>query len=44
LEGFFFAVGRPATPGSTPSPPDAEEIAKVIAVGPEYSLEVVSPA
>ena len=44
LEGFFFAAGRPATPGSTPSPPDAEEIAKVLAVGPEYGLEVVSPA
>ncbi len=44
LEGLFFAVGRPATPGSAPSPPDAEEIAKLLAVGPEYGLEVVPPA
>ena len=44
VEGFFFEVGRPATPGSSPSPLDAAEIAKVLAVGPKYGLEVPPPA
>ncbi len=44
VEGFFFEVGRPATPGSFPTPLDAAEIAKVLAVGPKYGLEVPPPA
>jgi hypothetical protein len=44
VEGFFFEVGRPATPGSFPTPLDAAEIAKVLAVGPKYGLEIPPPA
>ena len=44
VEGFFFEVGRPATPGSVATPLDAAEIAKVLAVGPKYGLEIPPPA
>jgi hypothetical protein len=44
VEGFFFEVGRPATPGSSATPLDAAEIAKVLAVGPKYGLEIPPPA
>jgi len=40
IEGMFFAIGRPATPGSAASPPDAAEVERVLAIGPEYGMDV----
>ena len=40
IERMFFAIGKPATPGSAPSPPDAAEVERVLAIGPEYGMEV----
>ena len=40
VEGMFFAIGRPATPGSSASPPDAAEVERVLAIAPEYGMEV----
>lgn len=40
IEGMFFAIGKPATPGSSASPPDAAEVARVLSAGPEYGMEV----
>jgi len=43
VEGMFFAVGKSATPGSSPAPPDAAEIEKLLAVAPEYGVEILPP-
>lgn len=43
IEGMFFEVGVPATEGSSPSPPDQEEIEKLLAAAPRYNLEVLPP-
>jgi hypothetical protein len=40
---MFFEVGRPATEGSSPSPPDQEEIEKLLAAAPQYNLEILPP-
>ena len=44
IEGMFFEVGRPATEGSSPAPPDQEEIEKLLAVAPRYNVEILPPA
>ena len=44
IEGMFFAVGQPVTPGLSAAPPDAAEIAKLLAVAPEYGVEIPPPA
>ena len=44
VEGFFFAVGRPATPGSSPTPMDAAELERVHASASKYGMEFPSPA
>lgn len=43
VEGMFFAVGKPATPGSSPSPPDAAEVERLLSIAPEYAMEVPPP-
>jgi len=43
IEGLFFEVGRPATEGSSPSPPDQAEIERLLAVSPKYGLEIPPP-
>jgi quercetin dioxygenase-like cupin family protein len=43
IEGMFFEVGRPATEGSSPSPPDQEEIEKLLAAAPLYNVEILPP-
>lgn len=40
IEGMFFGIGKPATPGSSASPPDAAEVEKVLSIGPKYGMEV----
>jgi mannose-6-phosphate isomerase-like protein (cupin superfamily) len=44
IEGMFFEVGRPATEGSSPAPPDQEEIEKLLAAAPRYNVEILPPA
>jgi len=44
IEGMFFEVGRPATEGSSPAPPDQEEIEKLLAAAPRYDVEILPPA
>ncbi len=44
IEGMFFEVGRPATEGSSPSPPDQEQIEKLLAAAPRYNVEILPPA
>ena len=44
IEGMFFEVGRPATEGSSPAPPDQEEIAKLLAAASRYNVEILPPA
>ncbi len=43
VEGFFFEVGRPATPGSSPTPMDAAERERVDSSAPKYGMEFPSP-
>jgi len=43
IEGMFFEVGRPATEGSSPTPPDQEEIERLLAVAPRYNVEILPP-
>lgn len=43
IEGMFFEVGIPATKGSSPSPPDVEEIEKLLATAPRYNVEILPP-
>jgi mannose-6-phosphate isomerase-like protein (cupin superfamily) len=43
IEGLFFAVGLPATPGTSPSPPDEAERERFRTIGPQYALEVPPP-
>ncbi len=43
VEGMFFAIGTPATPGSSASPPDAAEVERVLSIAPEYGMEVPPP-
>ncbi len=40
IEGMFFAIGKPATPGSAASPPDGAEVERVLAIGPEYGMDI----
>jgi mannose-6-phosphate isomerase-like protein (cupin superfamily) len=44
IEGMLFEVGRPATEGSSPAPPDQEEIEKLLAAAPRYNVEILPPA
>jgi hypothetical protein len=44
VEGFFFEVGRPATPGSSPTPMDAAELERVHSSAPKYGMEFPPPA
>ena len=44
VEGFFFEVGRPATPGSAPTPMDAAERERVGSSAPKYGMEFPPPA
>lgn len=41
LEQMFFEVGRPATPGTVPLPPDETELTKLLAVAPKYGVDLL---
>lgn len=43
FEEFFFAVGQPARPGEQAPPLGPEEIARSIALAPQYGLELRLP-
>jgi quercetin dioxygenase-like cupin family protein len=44
LEQMFFEVGQPMRPGETPQPPTQAEIEKLLAVAPNYGVEIKLPA
>lgn len=43
LEQMFFEVGVPVKPGDTPPPPTRTEIEKLLAVAPNYGVEIMVP-
>lgn len=40
---FALRAGRPAEAPTTPPPPDAAEIARVVELAPEYGIELLGP-
>lgn len=44
LEQMFFEVGQPMQWGETPQPPTPAEIEKLLAVAPNYGVEIKLPA
>ena len=41
LENLFRAIGSPLQPGQLPSPPTPEQLQKLVALAPEYGIELI---